>query len=137
VLARGPQRICVPGPARAGCAEITDRGMRSNGAAVPSVVVVGGTNRDRAPLGARKIVLREERVGRRVGREEKALGLCERSNPYSDAAVEVTHLVVAASVLEEAAPLVARRQVVAVAVAPKSEERNWRCAMVPGYNQSS
>jgi hypothetical protein len=70
---RGPQRICVPRPARAGCAEMADRGTRSRGVVPSTVVVLVGTNLGKAPFGVRKAVRGEESVGRRVGREEKDL----------------------------------------------------------------
>lgn len=69
---RGPQRICVPRPARAGCAEMADLGMRS-GEATSDVVVLVGTSLERTLVGARKAAGGEETVGRRVGREEKDL----------------------------------------------------------------
>jgi hypothetical protein len=56
---------------------MADRGTRSSGAVPSAEVVVGGTKRERAPpVGVRKTGCVEMRVGRRVGREEKVLGVC-------------------------------------------------------------
>lgn len=52
-----------------------DTETRSSGSAPPAAVVLEGTNLERTlpALGARKTEDGEERVGRRVGREEKVL----------------------------------------------------------------
>lgn len=52
---------------------MADRGTRSGSATASAVVVLAGTNLERVPFGARKAVGGEERVGRRVGRDEKDL----------------------------------------------------------------
>ncbi len=52
-----------------------DRGTRSSGAVPSAVVVLAGTNLERTPFGVRKTLGGEDRVGRRVGREEKDLML--------------------------------------------------------------
>lgn len=52
---------------------MADRGTRSSGAVASDVVVLVGANLERAPFGVRKADGGEERLGRRVGREEKSL----------------------------------------------------------------
>jgi len=51
-----------------------DGDTRSSGVAPSAADVLVGMNLERVPVGARKAVGGEERVGRRVGREEKSLG---------------------------------------------------------------
>jgi hypothetical protein len=75
MVGRGPQRIWLAQPARAGCA-VTAADVASTSRTSPvgvrvniEVVVVVVA----CVLGARKIVGVEERVGRRVGRLEKVL----------------------------------------------------------------
>lgn len=82
----GPQRICIPSPAKAGWAEMADTGTISAVSAAPSAAaIVVGVNLESAVwqlFDGRKTVARvwERSVGRRVGREENDLLVDVRLN---------------------------------------------------------